>query len=533
MGKIDENANYKLYENFQQMAKELAGVQEKSVEDIEKTEGEDEILTGENVTLEEGEQPQTREKGRVNQLHNPALNATDNFDLAEKICDKLHAANANMKNSFDSGDVKIYTGAAHAMLKAAGVNINATTKVFFNIFSLMQLMLETAQQQRTAGREMRQAELLATVTSIERQADKQVEAAAERRDAALMGAGFSIGMGAVSIAAAGFGTVQGVKGAGAEGEASRLSDMADEVLDASKEGGKQSVDEIVGNSSKAMKESFNEVLDGSKGNMGGNLTSATPEVKVQVEVPEGQTGTNANGVSNSGAKGSDPTLNAENTEPPKEPPKVSEPPKEQPKVEEQPKEQPKVSEPPKEPPKAEAPQNQEGLPDGQTDKTINVKLENKTDESSVGGGNGGGGEEEKMTLSDAEDTIKKWQDGGKGKPSPKEIKAAWMLRRASRTMTIEAKNHFTAQSTIRGVTEGLSAIGQGTGKILESIKTMEAEMIQAEATKEQVNQKFAEAAMQDATEAMQTAQEVINTVIRAMLQVLTSQVEMMKQLHFA
>lgn len=513
MGKIDENANYKLYENFQQMAKELAGVQEKSVEDIEKTEGEDEILTGENVTLEEGEQPQTREKGRVNQLHNPALNATDNFDLAEKICDKLHAANANMKSSFDSGDVKIYTGAAHAMLKAAGVNINATTKVFFNIFSLMQLMLETAQQQRTAGREMRQAELLATVTSIERQADKQVEAAAERRDAALMGAGFSIGMGAVSIAAAGFGTVQGVKGAGAEGEASRLSDMADEVLDASKEGGKQSVDEIVGNSSKAMKESFNEVLDGSKGNMGGNLTSETPEVKVKVEVPEGQTGTNANGVSNSGAKGSDPTLNAKNTEPPKE--------------------QPKVSEPPKEPPKAEAPQNQEGLPDGQTDKTINVKLENKTDKSSVGGGNGGGGEEEKMTLSDAEDTIKKWQDGGKGKPSPKEIKAAWMLRRASRTMTIEAKNHFTAQSTIRGVTEGLSAIGQGTGKILESIKTMEAEMIQAEATKEQVNQKFAEAAMQDATEAMQTAQEVINTVIRAMLQVLTSQVEMMKQLHFA
>ena len=503
MGKIDENANYKLYENFQQMAKELAGVQEKSVEDIEKTEGEDEILTGENVTLEEGEQPQTREKGRVNQLHNPALNATDNFDLAEKICDKLHAANANMKSSFDSGDVKIYTGAAHAMLKAAGVNINATTKVFFNIFSLMQLMLETAQQQRTAGREMRQAELLATVTSIERQADKQVEAAAERRDAALMGAGFSIGMGAVSIAAAGFGTVQGVKGAGAEGEASRLSDMADEVLDASKEGGKQSVDEIVGNSSKAMKESFNEVLDGSKGNMGGNLAPETPEVKVTVKAPEGQTGTNANGVSNSGAKGSDPTLNAKNTEPPKEPPK------------------------------AEAPQNQEGLPDGQTDKTINVKLENKTDKSSVGGGNGGGGEEEKMTLSDAEDTIKKWQDGGKGKPSPKEIKAAWMLRRASRTMTIEAKNHFTAQSTIRGVTEGLSAIGQGTGKILESIKTMEAEMIQAEATKEQVNQKFAEAAMQDATEAMQTAQEVINTVIRAMLQVLTSQVEMMKQLHFA
>ena len=524
MATIDENANLKLYENFQQMAKEFAGVQDKQIEELEKTEGEDEILTGENVTLEEGEQQQTREKGRVNRLHNPALNATDNFDLAEKICDKLHAANANLKNSFDSGDVKKYTGAVHAMLKAAGVNITSTTKVFFNIFSLMELMLETAQQQRTAGREMRNAELLATTTSIERQADKQVEAAVERRNASMVSAGFSIGMGAVSVATSAFGAASAVAASAAESSAGKLSDMAQEVLDAandvsdlsknvnslskdvsdltknvsdltknvsnlSQKGAPQFIDETVVGGNKMLTEGQKKLTENlDKVDAGVKPPATQPEIKVKLQETE---------VKNEVQK---PEIKV----------KVQEP---EVKDEVQ---KPEIKV------KVQEPEVNGGKGTGEVDKPNPVHPKKLANDLS-----------NDPEFLDAKNTVEGWRLGGKGKPPEEVVKAAHKLKQASIILTKQSKNSFTTQTTLKGLTEGLAGVTKGMGDILAASMNMKAEMIQAEATREQVNQKFAEAAMQDATEAMQTAQEVINTVIRAMLQVLTSQVEMMKQLHFA
>lgn len=463
MATINDNSSLKMYENFQQVAKELAGVQDKQIEELEETDG---VLDGANVTFEEDERQPVDKKGQGNPIQNPSRSVTEDLDLAEEISKRLKAASNSMKDSFASGDVKRYTGATHAMLKAAGVNITATTKAFFNIFTLMQLMLETAQQQRTAGREMRNAELLATTASIERQADKQIEAAVERRNAALVSAGVTIGMGAVSAIMSGIGGAKGASAGDLKDASVKFSNMADEVLGAS--------DEALDSVGKSVGESVDDVSK--------NLSGS---VEVKLDKPTD--------VLNNGMDG----LTENNQQPQKVEQQVGQ-------------------------------QIEQGA-----DTNVEQKVENQV-EQKVEQETSAVNPEKKMNLSDAENTVKEWLDGGgKGKPPSEVVKAAKMLKAASKVMKAQAQRGFNTVSNIKGVVEGLSSIGKGAGDIIAASLSMKSEMIQAEATREQVNQKFAEAAMQDAVEAMQTAQEVINTVIRAMLQVLTSQVEMMKQLHFA
>ena len=335
---VEKNVNMQMLTALKNAAEGLAGVQEKHTERAEKAEGASEILNGESVTFEEGGQSPVDAKARVSSIHTPGVNAADELDLAEKICDRLNSANEVLKNSV--GDVKKYTGAAHAMLKASGVNIDATTKVFFDIFALMALMLETAQRQRAAAREVRQAELNAAVTSINKQADKQVEAAQERFNAATASAAITIASGAVTVGMSVYGGVQGMKGAKFKTEAKDY-----------------------------------------KFGIGNHKGEANPELAAE--------------------------------------------------------------------------------------------------------------------------------------------------------FSAKAKELFAKQTTVKGLADGLSAIGNGIGQMVAAKGNLKAETIQAEATREQAVQKEADAAIQDANEAMQTAQEVINTVTRVMMQVHSSQVEMMKQLHFA
>lgn len=540
--------NTKLYENFQQVAKELAGVQEGHIENLEKTEGKKEILDGANVTFEEDERHPVDEKGRVNTIHAPSSSVMDNLDLAEKISERLRATSNNLKNSFV--DAKKYTGATHAMLKAAGVNITATTKVFFNIFSLMQLMLETAQRQRTAGREMRNAELLATTASIERQADKQIEAATERRNAAMVSAAFSIGVGSVSVGTSAFGAASAAAASTTESAAGTISDMAQEVIDSandvsdlsknvsdlsdevgnlsksvselSQKTQPQFIDETIGNGNMAVKEGQKKLSDLDKfEKLATESQVQDPNFNAKVEGAGLDVGSDAqkikfkpDSINNGEVKGDGSGIgNGEqkidaNSKP----------------IDNNDKVESKGS----------------GIGSGEQKNELNIKLKEDASAGDVNKQKSVHPDKLADDLSndkeflEAKNTVEEWRiSGAKGKPPENVVAAAHKLKQASTILTKQAKMGFARQTALKGITEGLTGISKGMGDILAASINMKAEMIQAEATREQVNQKFAEAAMQDAVEAMQTAQEVINTVIRSMLQILTSQVEMMKQLHFA
>ena len=113
----------------------------------------------------------------------------------EGLVDKLKATGlgftdeqiATMKNSI----AKLYSDTQSAVSTVAS---NSTGKVLFDLYALMALMIEVAQSQRDAAREMRTAENLAVQKAIQNQADNQ-------RSAAMVGMIVGITTGLISAAA--------------------------------------------------------------------------------------------------------------------------------------------------------------------------------------------------------------------------------------------------------------------------------------------------------------------------------------------
>ena len=113
-------------------------------------------------------------EGLVDKLKETGLGFTD-----EQI--------ATMKNSI----AKLYSDTQSAVSTVAS---NSTGKVLFDLYALMALMIEVAQSQRDAAREMRTAENLAVQKAIQNQADNQ-------RSAAMVGMIVGITTGLISAAA--------------------------------------------------------------------------------------------------------------------------------------------------------------------------------------------------------------------------------------------------------------------------------------------------------------------------------------------
>ena len=151
------------------------------------------------VTYTESETPKTggAPKGGP-QIPPPKPGAKGDSNLEETI-------NKNIKELQDDfqtyrQNIKQYAGLAGTILNAAGFTSEQMMATFFDIFALIALMVETAQKQRNAQREIRYAENENVCKSLERQSELQKQAAQEQFQGQMTAAALQIAMGALSIA---------------------------------------------------------------------------------------------------------------------------------------------------------------------------------------------------------------------------------------------------------------------------------------------------------------------------------------------
>ena len=188
-----------------------------SVGDVQKTttaEGKDSLT----VTIGEGESVRT-----VTMV--PAdleLPATADPAALDSLVAKLNGAGFNMTDAeiaaFKEAATQVYSAATQALSE---VKANSKGNMMFDLYALMKLMVEVAQKQRDAQREMRNTENQLVQKAIQNQADQQ-------RDAAWLGLVVGVTCGLIS-AGISFGMMVGQSNA-----ASKQSDLANNAgLDAS------------------------------------------------------------------------------------------------------------------------------------------------------------------------------------------------------------------------------------------------------------------------------------------------------------
>ena len=140
--------------------------------DVQKTIGADgkEILT---VTMKVGDGEKTYTFGVPDDLDLPS---TVDQTAIDTLCDKL-VANKTSFNLTDEDIADLKTSLSDA-LTGVTTTVNTESKsVMFDLYKLMALLVEVAQKQRDAARDLRQAESLQVQTSIQNQADEQRTAA--------------------------------------------------------------------------------------------------------------------------------------------------------------------------------------------------------------------------------------------------------------------------------------------------------------------------------------------------------------------
>ena len=126
----------------------------------------------------------------------------DGLVFAETVSENMKALSDCMNEAMK--EAKKHTGLATNALLASGIDVKSdTAAAFFNIFSLMSLVVEMQQAQRGAERESRGALIRSEVESIQKQADLQMQAAEEQCSSAVKAAAIQIAMGAIQLAGAG------------------------------------------------------------------------------------------------------------------------------------------------------------------------------------------------------------------------------------------------------------------------------------------------------------------------------------------
>ncbi len=108
--------------------------------------------------------------------------------LVSKLQDPTFGLTQDQVNAFKDAITKIYTDMADALAKTKSTTTNT---VLFDLYKLMALLVEVAQSQRDAARDLRTAQSAQIQNSIQAQADSQ-------RDAALVGLVVGVICGAIS-----------------------------------------------------------------------------------------------------------------------------------------------------------------------------------------------------------------------------------------------------------------------------------------------------------------------------------------------
>ena len=102
------------------------------------------------------------------------LEGDDTFDLTD---DELKELNNNLKSLLEKPLASSNTGKTEGVSTPSTSSASHSSQVFFDIYQMLALLAECAQEQKNAARDIRKAETETMVTSIQNQADMQKSAA--------------------------------------------------------------------------------------------------------------------------------------------------------------------------------------------------------------------------------------------------------------------------------------------------------------------------------------------------------------------